>query len=154
MSRNASCRLVDPAPGAITELGRLFERYRLHYGQAPAPAATTVWIDEMVTSRELMFYSASEGGRMVGFAAVHQIPASLRLSRFWLLRDLFVDPDNRRHGIGRRLVDTVRQDALDAGALRLSLQTENSNAAALGLYRGCGFTTHSDLTTLSFNLAG
>ena len=42
----------------------------------------------------------------------------------------------------------------DAGALRLSLQTEPDNAAALALYRQCGFTINADLTTLSLTLGG
>lgn len=153
MTECFACGPVDLAPDAINELARLFEQYRIHYGQAPAPAATAAWVDEMVRSRELIFYCSSRNGRMVGFAAVHQIPASLRLARFWMLRDLFVDPSVRRQGIGRRLVDTVRQDAVDAGALRLSLQAERSNVAALALYSQCGFTAHSDLTTLGLNLA-
>jgi len=41
----------------------------------------------------------------------------------------------------------------DAGALRLSLQTEPDNVAALALYRQCGFTISADLATLSLNIA-
>jgi ribosomal protein S18 acetylase RimI-like enzyme len=89
---------------------------------------------------------------MVGFAAIHQIPASLRLGRFWHLRDLFADPAMRRQGIARQLVETVREAATDAGALRLSLQTESTNAAALELYRRCGFAINADLSTLSLDL--
>ncbi len=138
---------------AIDALANLFERYRLHYGQSPAPASTRQWVGEMASSGELAFYGAYAGPRMVGFAAVHQVPASLGLGRFWLLRDLFADPSVRRQGIGRRLVETVRGAASDAGALRLSLQTEPDNAAALALYRQCGFTSHTDLVTLSLRIA-
>jgi ribosomal protein S18 acetylase RimI-like enzyme len=81
---------------------------------------------------------------MVGFATIHQVPASLGLSRFWQLRDLYADPAMRRQGIARRLVEIIRQAASDAGALRLSLQTEPDNAAALALYLQCGFTINAD----------
>src|SRR5690349_15289164 len=113
--------------------------YRIHYGQAPALAATRAWLGETARSGDLEFYGAYHGPRMVGFAAIHQVPASLGLSRFRQLRDLFVDPAMRRQGIARRLVETIRQAATGAGALRLSLQTETHNAAALALYRQCGF---------------
>ncbi|MFC7358820.1 GNAT family N-acetyltransferase [Nocardioides astragali] len=69
------------------------------------------------------------------------------------LRDLFTDPAMRRQGIARRLVETIQQAASDAGALRLSLQTEPDNVAALALYRQCGFTINADLATLSLNIA-
>ena len=137
---------------AVGDLASLFELYRIHYGQSPAPDATRAWVGEMARSGQLKFYGAYRGPRMVGFAAIHQVPASLRLGRFWQLRDLFADPGMRRQGIARRLVETIRQAATDAGALRLSLQTEPDNAAALALYRQCGFTINADLTTLSLNI--
>ncbi len=138
---------------AVVELTRLFELYRIHYGQLPDQDATRVWIGEMARSGELEFYGAYRGPRMVGFAAIHRVPASLRLGRFWQLRDLFADPAVRRQGIARRLVETVQQAATDAGALRLTLQTEPDNAAALALYFQCGFTTNADLATLCLDIA-
>lgn len=138
---------------AVDELASLFELYRIHYGQTPAPAATAAWIGEMARSGELEFYGAYSGPRMVGFAAIHQVPASLGLARFWQLRDLFADSAVRRQGIAQQLVETIRQAASDAGALRLSLQTEPDNVAALALYRQCGFTINADLVTLSLHIA-
>lgn len=152
MPETVACRPVDPVSAAVAELAELFELYRIHYGQSPAPAATRAWVGDMARSGELEFYGAYHGPRMVGFAAVHEVPASLGLSHFWQLRDLFADPAMRRQGIARRLVDTIRQAATDAGVLRLSLQTEPDNAAALALYRQCGFKVNGNLTTLSLNL--
>jgi ribosomal protein S18 acetylase RimI-like enzyme len=148
-----ACRPVDPRSVAVDELAGLFELYRIHYGQSPAPVAARAWVGEMARSGELEFYGAYHGPRMVGFAAIHQVPASLGLGRFWQLRDLFVDPAVRRRGTARRLVETIQQAGSDAGALRLSLQTEPDNAAALALYRQCGFTIHADLATLSLTIA-
>jgi ribosomal protein S18 acetylase RimI-like enzyme len=153
VSETVACRPVDPMSDAVAELARLFELYRIHYGQSPAATATRAWVDETARSGELEFYGAYDGPRMVGFAAVHQVPASLRLGRFWQLRDLFVDPAVRRHGIARRLVETVQQAAGDAGALRVSLQTEPDNVAALALYGQRGFKINASLTTLSFDIA-
>src|SRR4051794_33277332 len=84
--RPSSCRPVDPTSDAVAELAGLFELYRIHYGQSPAPAETRAWVGEMARSGELEFYGANYGPRMVGFAAIHQIPASLVLGRFWQLR--------------------------------------------------------------------
>ena len=148
------CRSVDPMSDAVAELASLFELYRIHYGQSPAPAATQAWVDEMARSGELEFYGAYHGPRLVGFAAIHQVPASLRLGRFWQLRDLFTDPTMRRQGIARQLVESIQQAAIDARALRLSLQTETDNGPALALYRECGFTINADLAMLSLNIAG
>lgn len=136
----------------VIELASLFELYRVHYGQSPAPAATWAWVGEMARSGELEFYGAYHGPRMVGFAAIHQVPASLGLGRFWQIRDLFADAGASPRG-RPSASRTIQQAASDAGALRLSLQTEPDNAAALALYRQCGFTINADLATLSLNIA-
>ena len=138
---------------AVAELASLFELYRIHYEQSPAPAATRAWVGEMARSGALEFYGAYRGRRMVGFAAIHQVPASLGLGRFWQLRDLFADAASRRQGIARQLVQTVQQAPGAACAQRLSMQSEPDHAAALALYRQCGFTINADLATLSLNIA-
>ena len=79
-------------------------------------------------------------------------PASMALSLFWQLRDLYVAPDHRRHGVGRALVDTVVADARAAGAARVSLQTEVGNDRALALYRSAGFEVVDELTMLNLML--
>ena len=76
---------------------------------------------------------------LVGFATTVELPASLRLGHFWHLRDLFVLPTHRRHGIARALLASVRSAALDAGAIRLVLQTEDEhNDPAIQLYEDSG----------------
>jgi GNAT superfamily N-acetyltransferase len=67
------------------------------------------------------------------------VPASLQLSCYWQLRDLYVLPSARRCGAGRALLQAVRQAATAAGATRLSVQTEHASNAALQLYRTSGF---------------
>lgn len=80
------------------------------------------------------------------------IPASLRLGCFWQLRDLYVVSSARRCGAGRALLDAVHQAAAHAGALRLSVQTEPGNTAALLLYRTKGFVPVEDLCVLALPL--
>ena len=103
-----TCSAVEPTAAAIAELSTLFEQYRAHYGETPESSATAAWIAEMARSGELTFYGAHQGPRLAAFAAVHVVPASLRLRRFWQLRDLFVRPDARRLGVARRLIDVIR----------------------------------------------
>jgi ribosomal protein S18 acetylase RimI-like enzyme len=136
----------------------LFKQYRHHYGQPPnADERTLGWLIEMVRSNMLTVYTASVDSSVdappVGLATAHSIPASLVMGRSWQLRDLYVLPGLRRQGAGAALVSAVREAALAAGAIRLSLVTEPGNAAALGLYRTLGFRPSKDLALLSLNLA-
>jgi len=135
----------------------LFNQYRHHYGQPPdADGRTLDWLIDMVRSNMLTVYTASVGSPVdappVGLATAHAIPASLVMGRSWQLRDLFVLPDVRRHGAGAALISAVREAALDAGAIRLSLVTEPDNIAALGLYRALGFRPVEGLASLSLDL--
>lgn len=68
------------------------------------------------------------------------VPASLRLGHFLQIRDLFVLPRRRRLGVGRRLLDSIREAATATGALRIVLQTEADNAPALRLYAENGYS--------------
>lgn len=136
----------------------LFNQYRHHYGQpSDADVRTLGWLIEMVESKMLTVYTASVGSRVdappVGIATAHSIPASLVMGRSWQLRDLYVLPGSRRHGVGAALVGAVREAALEAGAIRLSLVTEPDNAAGIGLYRRFGFRPVDGLLGLSLELA-
>jgi GNAT superfamily N-acetyltransferase len=122
----------------------LFNEYRHHYSQSPDGDERTLrWLIEMVRSNMLTVYTASlvsaVEAAVIGLATAHPIPASLVMGCSWQLRDLYVLPKFRRHGAAAGLVNGVREAALAAGAIRLSLVTEPDNTAALGLYRSLGF---------------
>jgi ribosomal protein S18 acetylase RimI-like enzyme len=77
------------------------------------------------------------------------VPASLTLRTVWLIRDLYVDPDSRRHGIARALLADVAGAARAEGAHRLSLQTEAANTRALELYAKAGFEPVTEVALMN-----
>lgn len=145
---------VDDCDETLSEWAKLFDQYRVHYGERSAAEATHLWLSEMAQLGLLQLHSARLGDRLIGLATSHPTPASLRLSAFWQLRDLYVEPGHRCAGTGLTLVDYVRRSAQQAGAIRLSLQTERDNSAALRLYRRAGFTTAPGHETLTLELSG
>jgi hypothetical protein len=54
--------------------------------------------------------------------------------------------------VARALVGAVRQAAIAARAIRLSVQTEPGNIAALQLYRTSGFVPVEDIQVLALPL--
>lgn len=99
-----------------------------------------------------MVTAALRSGRACGFIAVSVMPASLALSTAWSVRDLYVAPAQRRTGIARTLLQQIIDDAREAGAHRVSLQTERGNTAALTLYASAGFQRVTGLELLSVDL--
>jgi GNAT superfamily N-acetyltransferase len=117
----------------------MFDRYRAHYGADSDASRSARWLDENLSTSRLRVFVAEVNGRFVGFAITVEVPASLRLAHFWQIRDLFVLPMHRRLGIGRALLASVRAAAIESGALRLVLQSEDDNDPALRLYADSGY---------------
>jgi GNAT superfamily N-acetyltransferase len=131
--------LAAPTRREIEALAEIFDQYRAHYGEASDASRSACWLDENLSTSRLRVFVAEESGRFVGFAITMEVPASLRLAHFWHIRDLFVLPTHRRLGVGRALLASVRAAAIASGALRLVVQTENDNDAALRLYADSGY---------------
>jgi GNAT superfamily N-acetyltransferase len=130
----------------------LFDDYRAHYGCPPSPQLTYDWLHAQVTRQAMMITAALRSGRACGFIAVSVMPASLALGTAWSVRDLYVTPAHRRRGIARVLLQHVIDDARQAGAHRVSLQTETGNTPALTLYAAAGFHPVTSLELLSVDL--
>ena len=131
--------LASPARREIEALAEIFDQYRAHYGEASDASRSASWLDENLGTGHLRVFVAEESAGFVGFAITMDVPASLRLGHFWQIRDLFVLPTHRRLGVGRALLDSVRAAAIAASAVRLVVQTEDDNEAALRLYADSGY---------------
>ena len=64
---------------------------------------------------------------------------------------LAVDPDNRRLGLGRKLVTRTIEAMREVGADEVILETEITNLAALRLYESMGFLRDKRLQSYYLN---
>jgi GNAT superfamily N-acetyltransferase len=140
---------VAPSDERFEQVVALFEAYRLHYDQHPHPDAARTWLTAQLTDQRLTAHIAMRDGQVRGLITCAVVPAALLLGVAWSVRDLFVDPGHRRTGVARALLQHAIDRARAAGALRLSLQTEPDNAAALALYTSLGFEPVTGVRTLS-----
>lgn len=144
--------LNEPGAEQLPDVADLFDQYRRHYREPVSPGQTLRWLRDHVGAGRLTVFVAHVDDRLVGFATVMVVPASLRLGHHWVLRDLFVLSDARRGGTGRALLGVVSEAATASGALRLSVQTEADNAPALRLYHASGFASVEGITSLTLPL--
>lgn len=84
---------------------------------------------------------AEAGGEVAGYCY-----AELEGTDFMSLRgpagmiyDLLVDPAQRGHGLGRRLLEATRAALVDRGARQVVLSTAERNAGAQKLFAAAGF---------------
>lgn len=79
--------------------------------------------------------AAELGQELVGFTALKYESWNRRV----VVCDLYVAPQHRGKGIGRKLLDEAAQFARLAGARCLWLETQNTNYPAIQFYRRVGF---------------
>jgi GNAT superfamily N-acetyltransferase len=76
----------------------------------------------------------AEDGNPIGCGAVKLLdPKTAEIKRMWLA------PEHRRKGLGRQLLEALEQAARDLGASEARLDTNETLAPALELYRKAGW---------------
>lgn len=120
----------------------LFDAYRQFYGQRSDVAAARAFLGERLRRDEAVIFLAvadEPGVAALGFTQLYPSFSSVSLRRLWILNDLFVHPDVRRGGVGRRLLERAREWAIETQAKGLTLATAVTNSAARSLYESCGW---------------
>lgn len=140
---------MTPTDPALERVAAVFDDYRAHYGERPSPRLTLAWLRDQLIGHQLRVAAAVRADEVCGLITSVVLPASLRLGTVWSIRDLYVVPRHRRGGVANALLRHVIDEARAAGALRVSLQTEDGNLAALALYTGAGFRPVTGLRLLN-----
>jgi GNAT superfamily N-acetyltransferase len=128
----------------------LFDLYRRFYGQPADLARARAFIGERLAHGESVILLARHEGGVAGFTQLFPSFSSVSAGRTWVLNDLFVHPDARRHGLARALLAAAAGFARTDGALRLELETDHDNHTAQALYRAMGWEPYDG--TLRFRL--
>lgn len=143
---------VEPGPvlrtavaADLPELRRVYRAASLsNVDDAPLLLARPEFLvfagDGISAGRTLVAVSGDDtGDHLVGFASVVAAPdGELELE------DLFVDPDQHRRGIARRLLGRVADTARENGYRRLWV---TGNPHALDFYRAVGFVPTGEVAT-------
>lgn len=81
---------------------------------------------------------AEQDGRAVGYVLFDEFYNSEIPGRGIWLSDLFVDPDSRGKGLGKRLMAAVAREAVARGCVSLWWGVRNRNAKARAFYETLG----------------
>ncbi|MFO0857696.1 MAG: GNAT family N-acetyltransferase [Phycisphaerales bacterium] len=128
---------LDDAP----LIAPLFAAYREFYKKPDGDSVRCeVFLRERISKSESVIFVARHAGVVAGFTQLYPIFTSVGLARVWHLNDLFVAPNQRRHGVAKALMLHAIAFAKQDGAARLTLETQVGNAAARSLYERMGMT--------------
>ena len=145
----------------LSEVSRLFNEYRMFYGQHSDLEACTCFIQERIRNNESLIFIAEwkeqrretlaaataidEKEResaitTVGLVQIYPSFSSVSMGPIWIINDLYVDSYYRQQGIGRKLMQAVMKQANEHQILRITLSTGLSNERAQALYTSEGYT--------------
>ncbi len=93
------------------------------------------------------FWVAEQAGRLVGmFGLEAASPTAMELRR------MYVDPDVRRRGLGRALLQFAEDECRRRQCVRLELSTSALQTEALALYRSAGYQLmHEEIADAASN---
>lgn len=128
----------------LDALAPLFDGYRQFYGQPSDIQRAHDWLKARIGQDESVVLLARFDDAPAGFVQLYPMYSSVRTARIWVLNDLFIAAEFRRHGIARALLDAAAQFAREDGAAFIMLETTRDNEAARALYRAAGW--HEDAT--------
>ncbi|MBK5512735.1 GNAT family N-acetyltransferase [Pseudomonas sp. TH08] len=137
----------------LDAVAQLFDAYRGFYLQPSNIEQSRTFIAERMAGNEsAIFLALDEQGEALGFVQLYPTFSSIDAHRTWLLSDLFTAPTARGRGVGRVLMNTAREFALETGAKGLMLETATDNVTAQGLYESLGYVRDTGYYTYLLDL--
>jgi len=129
----------------LDKVTKLFDQYRLFYGKKTDLKGAKKFLTERVSKNDSVIYIAENPeNKIIGFVQLYPLFSSTRMRKFWLLNDLFVDPDHRSEGIAIELINKAKELVRSTDACGMYLETEKSNVIGNKLYPKTGFKLNTD----------
>jgi GNAT superfamily N-acetyltransferase len=123
----------------LDEVTRLFDRYRIFYGQISDLDTARQFIQMRFQQGDSTILIALDELRGVGFTQLYPSFSSVSMKRVWILNDLFVEETARCQGVGTQLMQVAESFARQTGAVRIALSTQMANQKAQSLYESRGY---------------
>lgn len=134
----------------LTAVAQMFDLYRQFYEQAPNPELAQTYIGERLAQKESHILIAKDStGKGLGFCQLYPSFCSVDATRILVLYDLFVRPEARRLGLGKKLLQAAEDFAEQNNVPRLDLSTAKTNSRAQALYESMGWNRDNDYFTYS-----
>jgi ribosomal protein S18 acetylase RimI-like enzyme len=135
---------VQIRPATLDDIPRLVELLAILFAQeadfVADPQRQARGLSLIIGNAEIgRIYCAVDSSVIVGMVSILFTVSTAEGGRAALLEDMIVAPDWRGKGIGRQLLAHAISEAKEAGCLRVTLLTDQTNEAAMRFYRRAGF---------------
>ena len=140
MAESSSVTIIQADLEHLDQVTPLFDAYRRFYRKPADETGAQAFLRERLSNRDsLILFALDSASTALGFTQLYPSFSSVRMRPLWILNDLFVVPEARGQGVGRRLMEAARERAQAAGMVALALATEKNNTTAKALYESLGY---------------
>jgi ribosomal protein S18 acetylase RimI-like enzyme len=137
----------------LDTVAALFDGYRQFYGQpADTPLARRFLSERFQHHESVVLVAVDEQGHGLGFTQLYPLFSSVRATRKYLLNDLYVVPEARRHGVAAALLTAAADHGRAMGVSGLSLSTAHDNLPAQRLYESMGWVLEQEFREYNLGL--
>ena len=123
----------------IDNLSSLFNSYRMFYGKDSNVGVAKKFLESRIKLCDSKIYVSEVDQCLTGFVQLYPIFSSTRVSKYWLLNDLFVDANERGRGYSKHLIKKAKDLVKDTSACGMMLETDKTNNIGNNLYPSQGF---------------
>ncbi|RZK38640.1 MAG: GNAT family N-acetyltransferase [Pedobacter sp.] len=119
----------------------MFNKYRIFYKQPSNLELAKQYLKERLENNEAVIFMAFDNrtNNLLGFTLLYARFSSVSAIKNWHIGDLFVENNQRKQGIGRRLLSEALKFATEHKSKFLSLNTALDNYNAQKIYEDFGF---------------
>ncbi len=146
MTTSADATIREATPADAPALFRLINALAEFERLAHEVVGSEAQLEADLSSRHCAALIAEDAGDPVGFALYFHNYSTFLARRGLYLEDLFVRPDHRRRGLGRRLLQRLAQIAVERGCGRFEWAVLDWNEDAIRFYRSLGALPQDEWT--------
>ena len=132
-------RIREAEISDIDQLSKLFDSYRMFYGNESDIDISKKFLENRLSNKDSKVFICEVNNILTGFVQLYPLFSSKRVSKYWLLNDLFVGSEYRGKGYSKQLIDKAKELVKESNACGMMLETEKSNKIGNNLYLKTGF---------------
>lgn len=129
----------------LAQLSQLFDEYRTFYHKTSDFSAAQQFLSERLENNDSEIFVAEDGSQLVGFTQLYPLFSSTRMKRYWLLNDLYVNPNFRGKGFSKALIERAKQLCRESDSCGMYLETGKDNQIGNQLYPSAGFKKYHEV---------
>jgi GNAT superfamily N-acetyltransferase len=123
----------------IDNLSILFNSYRMFYQKDSNLKIAKDFISSRINQGDSKIYICEMNKILTGFVQLYPLFSSTRVSKYWLLNDLFVKKQERGKGYSKLLIGKAKELVIKTKSCGIMLETEKTNTIGNSLYPNVGF---------------